>query len=149
MKVLFIGSNPSVKSATYNPFCPSTKSGKILNNWVNQTCSGKFVSYANISDNQTQANRPLSSTEIKENLPRLKDKITAINPWRIVALGKAAEKALTLLHCNFYAMPHPSGLNRQLNDPKFVEEKIKGLREYLKPSEEELFNPKLSCSQDQ
>jgi uracil-DNA glycosylase len=70
-------------------------------------------------------------------------------PWRIVALGKTAEKALTLLRYNFYVMSHPSGLNRQLNDPKFVEEKIKGLREYLKPSEEELFNPELSCSQDQ
>jgi uracil-DNA glycosylase len=28
-------------------------------------------------------------------------------------------------------MPHPSGLNRQLNDKEFVEEKIKGLANYL------------------
>jgi uracil-DNA glycosylase len=60
-----------------------------------------------------------------------KSKIDVILPDKIVALGKTAEKALTLLGYDFYAMPHPSGLNRKLNDKDYIEEKIKGLRDYI------------------
>jgi uracil-DNA glycosylase len=133
MKILFIGSNPSAAAKTYNPFCKSTKSGQILGEWISKSCPDEFHSACNISDNPTESNRPLTSKEIRDSLPRLLDKINTIRPDRIVTLGRTAERALTLLRFDFYAMPHPSGLNRQLNDPKFVEEKIKGLREYLSP----------------
>ncbi len=132
-KVLFIGSNPSTASKTYNPFSESTVSGRILVDWIRKTCPDDVSAACNVSDNYTEANRPLKVSEIKANLPRLQAKISASQATYIVALGKTAEKALTLLRIPHYAMPHPSGLNRQLNDQKFVEEKIKGLKEYLKP----------------
>ena len=74
-------------------------------------------------------------SEIKASLPSLKDKIERLeasmgNP-KIVALGKTAEKALTLLQLSHFTMPHPSGLNRQLNDKNYVQEKLKGLKDYL------------------
>lgn len=116
---------------TYDPFCLSTKSGVILNDWIRQACPSSIQGAVNVSDNPTHANRPLTIKEIKESLPRLLEKIQAMNPDKIVALGKTAEKALTLLRLSHYAMPHPSGLNRQLNDKNFVEEKVNGLREYL------------------
>ena len=131
VKVLFVGSNPSVVSKTYNPFCKSTKSGQILLDWIARTCPEHAHSFCNVSDDQTRANRPLTVKEIKDCIPRLKEKIDLMSPDKIVALGKTAKMALTLLRLEFFAMEHPSGLNRKLNNKDYVEEKISGLREYL------------------
>ena len=138
MKILFIGSNPSSAAKPQNPFCASTKSGRLLNNWL--LSSGQYplstnsVAYANIVDYSTEDNRPLSIGEIKSSLNLLQTKIYTVKPDKIVTLGKSAEKALTLLRLDFYPMPHPSGLNRQLNDSEYVEEKLNGLKVYLSPS---------------
>lgn len=83
---------------------------------------------------KTEGNRPLKASEIRENASRLAGEIKGINPDRIVALGKTAATALTLLGLAFYEMPHPSGRNRLLNDPAFVEQKIKGLAQFCQAS---------------
>jgi uracil-DNA glycosylase len=93
--------------------------------WVNG------VTFLNVSDQPTPGNRPLTVGEIKANLVRLDADIKAHNPERIVAVGKTATKALTLLQLQFLEIPHPSGCNRKLNDPKVVEEVIKKLQSYL------------------
>jgi uracil-DNA glycosylase len=85
----------------------------------------------NVSSEPTKNNKPLTAALIKNNLPRLKSKINYLKPDKIVALGKVSAKALTLLGIHFYEMPHPSGLNRQLNDISFIEEKINGLKTYI------------------
>lgn len=73
-------------------------------------------------------------SEIKASLDRLRRNIEVdVVPDKIVALGKTAERALQMLGIEHFAMPHPSGLNRKLNDPEYVAEKINGLREYLSP----------------
>jgi uracil-DNA glycosylase len=72
--------------------------------------------------------------QIKESLDQLKSSAEVQEPDRIIALGKTAEKALTLLHIPHMAMPHPSGLNRKLNDKTYVEQKIKELVEYCSPT---------------
>jgi uracil-DNA glycosylase len=86
--------------------------------------------HINVSNNKTEENRPLKVSEIKESLDPLMAEIVIAEADKIVALGKTAAKALTLLGVDFYEMPHPSGRNRLLNDPKYVEEKIKGLLEF-------------------
>jgi len=85
----------------------------------------------NVANMVTHRNRPLSVKEINEALPRLKQLIGTPQYVKLVALGKTAEKALTLLRLDYYAMPHPSGLNRKLNNKEYVAEKIKGLQDYL------------------
>jgi uracil-DNA glycosylase len=87
-----------------------------------------------VSNGKTVNNKPLTVKEIHSCLPALATTIANLKPYRVIALGKTAEKALTLLRLQYYAMPHPSGRNRLLNDPKHVEEKIKGMRAYLIPS---------------
>jgi len=72
----------------------------------------------------------MSSSEIHSNLATLSSQLAALAPNKIVALGKTAAKALTLLHLEFYEMPHPSGCNRKLNNKEYVAEKIKGLIEF-------------------
>lgn len=137
-KVLFIGSNPSQQSSSITPFWGDTKSRAILRKWFSQLYeSGNLqiesIHFANVLNSVTPGNRPLKMSEIKGALSDLQQKINVdIVPDRVVALGKTAEKALTLLRIPHYAMPHPSGLNRKLNDTTYVEEKINGLREYLK-----------------
>ena len=50
----------------------------------------------------------------------------------IIALGTQASLALTKLEIPFYKLPHPSGLNRLLNDKQFVDNKLKDCKHYIK-----------------
>lgn len=139
--VIFIGSNPSQSAHSDRAFCASTSSGKTLREWVwKLEISTKAVETYNLANKPTPKNRPLKVAEIKASLPALENHIEFKHYYykycniKLVGVGKTAQKALTLLGYNFFAMPHPSGLNRQLNDPQFIEGKIKELREYLSPS---------------
>lgn len=53
------------------------------------------------------------------------------NATKVVALGKTAEKALTAIVVDYYALCHPSPLNRILNHPAHLETLLKGCREYI------------------
>ncbi len=136
-KVLIIGSNPSQKSGSILPFWYDAKSTIVLNKWMeevhkDQSLGLESIHFGNVSNAVTPNNRPLKACEIKASLPRLEKLINVdVVPDKIIALGKTAEKALTALGIPHFAMPHPSGLNRLLNDPAYVAEKIKGLTEYL------------------
>lgn len=140
-RVILIGSNPSIKSTVNSAFDSSTKSGVTLKSWL-EGIEIAYTYYANVSNSSTPGNRPLTKTEIRKNLPHLKETIDWHNemnfaPIKVVAVGTTAAKALKMLNVEFYELPHPSGLNRQLNDPKFVAEKIKGLVNFLQtPSDE-------------
>ena len=133
-KILFVGSNPSTASVDNSAFHEDTRSGKILMGWIKDIQGS--ISFVNVADQKTKSNKSLTKAEIKANIEKLKGKIDSIAPQRIVALGKTATYALTLLHLNFYEMPHPSGRNRILNNSNYIEEKIKGLRKYLSPFKE-------------
>lgn len=116
--VILVGSNPSSRSPNNTPFDPSVKSAKVLSAWI-RGIDAEFL-FMNVSDLKTDGNKPLSSSQIKESLPSLKEKLDSYPNARIVALGKTAEKALSALEVNFLALPHPSGMNRLLNDPETV-----------------------------
>lgn len=146
-RVLFIGSNPSQKSNKTVPFWHDTKSRKTLDKWLsNIGIPIEYIDFLNVSNKPTLNNRPLKTTEIHSCLQRLENDIVKhVRPDFIITLGKTAEKALVMMKLHetgydFFAMPHPSGLNRQLNDPKFIEEKIKGLIEYMSPVKVSNFN---------
>lgn len=51
---------------------------------------------------------------------------------KFIALGKNAQKRLTKLGVKFFPMEHPSGLNRKLNDKKYIETKLKECSNYIK-----------------
>lgn len=140
-KIIFVGSNPSIRSSSTVPFWHDTKSTKTINGWfgmleelVGETDIhqiGDMLYFLNVYNNATPNNRPLKVSEIKQSLPRLKVDILNCGECKIIALGKTAQKALDMLGMEHYSMPHPSGLNRQLNDKNFVAEKINGLKDYL------------------
>lgn len=138
--VIFVGSNPSQSAYSYAAFCDSTNSGRTLSNWIWKLELSMEIEYYNLANKPTPKNRPLRAAEIKAAIPALENHIEWIHyqhkykTIKLVGVGKTAQKALTLLGVPHFQMPHPSGLNRQLNDTEFIEGKIKGLREYLNPS---------------
>lgn len=105
----------------------------MLAGWNDQLPGIDNIHFENVSDQPTPGNRPLNISEIRANLQSLKMKLDLCidNGFKIVTLGRTAEKAVKMLGMDHYSMPHPSGLNRQLNDKKFVEEKINGLKVFL------------------
>lgn len=128
MKIVFVGSNPSSASIDETAFHKSTRSSEVLSQWV-CTIEGT-KEFLNVSSIKTQNNRPLKLSEIKSALPELARRLQEIRADRIVALGKVATKALTLLGEHFFEMPHPSGMNRKLNDKVYMQQKIKELVEH-------------------
>lgn len=142
MKVLLIGSNPSQSSKSTKPFWYDSRSMKTITKWFDRmrVIDPNFpaiesIHFANVANYATLNNKALTVTQIKAELPGLKDKIQEVAPDRVIALGKTAGKALGLLGIDFFDMPHPSGLNRQLNDPAFLEEKLNGLKNHLTSSQ--------------
>ena len=130
-KILFVGSNPSCKSPDNSAFNLNTPSRRILDSWLRELGDDVIVAHCNVSSDKTADNRPLSAKEIKQSLPDLLQLIDGHADHKVVALGNTAARALTLLHVEFYAMPHPSGRNRKLNDKNYTAEKIKGLKNYV------------------
>lgn len=128
-KILFIGSNPSVRAGSSEAFTTDTVSGRILQSWLNGI-HGEFH-YDNIVSEKTENNRPLKKSEMALAQVSLAERIKRINPDRIVALGKSASTMLGKMKLAFLEMPHPSGLNRKLNDKQFVADSVIALRSFL------------------
>lgn len=51
--------------------------------------------------------------------------------FKVIALGLTAAKRLTEFEIDHFMMPHPSGLNRKLNDPIAIKELLVEAREYV------------------
>lgn len=136
--IVFLGSNPSHAANSSAAFCASTKSGQTIRSWIAKLgLIATRTSFYNVANRRTPKNRPLNKKEIKVAAPGIKTHIEYLEMLykekiHVVAVGKTAVEAMKLLDMPFYEWPHPSGLNRQLNEPGFIEEKIKGLQEYLK-----------------
>lgn len=130
---LFIGSNPSQASKGNGAFDMSTGSGKTLHEWIEKAGINISIMH-NLVNTPTPGNRQLTMKEIKGRLNHLAMIIAHHKDVPIIAVGKTAATALKMLGVNFYELPHPSGLNRLLNDPEYVAEKIKGLVEHTRPN---------------
>jgi hypothetical protein len=128
--VLFVGSNPSNASTCDIAFHWTTKSSKVLTKWCQDIDGCK--AHLNVSNKKTEDNRALTKEEMQAGLEGLRSSLAGLQATHVVALGKTAAKALTLLGVTFYEMPHPSGRNRVLNDAQYIDEKVKGLLDFVK-----------------
>jgi len=129
MIVFFVGSNPSTKSQTNAAFDTSTQSGQRLQQWMDAVDLSNAM-FVNVSDQTTPGNRPLQKNEIRENLHQLHNRLCIAD--RVIAVGKTAETALNMLSTlDFYAIPHPSGMNRKLNDADYVESMLRDMKLYI------------------
>lgn len=51
--------------------------------------------------------------------------------FKVIALGELASSRLQREDLAHFKLPHPSGLNRQLNDTEFVANKLREAKEYI------------------
>lgn len=126
-EILLVGSNPSVTSPDITAFHPDTRSRIVLDSWFIDIDAD--ISYANICDQRMPNNRPLRISEIQECLPSLLNKINGYD--KVIALGKAASRALSMAEVSYFAAPHPSGLNRFWNDGVKAAWMIQSIRDYV------------------
>jgi uracil-DNA glycosylase len=129
MRIVFVGSNPSQKRKLNGAFTPDTVSGRVLHEWI-RAAEIDLWHTLNIVDYITENNRPLNKSEILPHIPHIKLSLSFCT--KIVAMGKTAHKALQLAGIPHLEMPHPSGLNRKLNDPEYVSKCIAMLRDYAR-----------------
>jgi len=129
MKTLLIGSNPSIQSPDCSPFHVSTRSRTVIDAWFKGIDTE--IIYMNVCDLKMPGNKPLTRKIITESIPDLKIRLQRYPGAKIVTVGKTADTALTLLGVEHFELPHPSGANRLLNDPEYIQLKIAKLKLFL------------------
>lgn len=135
-KVVFLGSNPSCTSPYNDPFSHCKSANKMLSEWIPALgLTRAQVYFANVANYKTPRNRPLKKSEVTAEIPRL---AVQLNGKIVVALGKTAQETMSRLiesglvpsnqRDRVIYMPHPSGLNRQLNDKAWVASQLEAAK---------------------
>ena len=112
MRIIVIGQSPNKKYI-------KGKNGSIarLTRWL-ESINIKQFSFTNLSIS---------------NGPELNRIVTECQGYDIiVTLGKIADSALNKINLKHFALPHPSGLNRQINDKEFINDRLTQLSIYCR-----------------
>ena len=56
---------------------------------------------------------------------------TARDYNKIIALGNFVSEVLDVLMLDHFKLPHPSGLNRKINDKQYIEQELNKCRNYI------------------
>lgn len=105
------------------------RSEHTLRKWLDEIGSHDYV-LTNVSNVVTPGNRPLRVSEM--DLEGLRETILKLEPQHVIALGRIAERALKALELTCIPMPHPSGLNRKLNDQLYVQDMLESVRRWIR-----------------
>lgn len=130
-KILLLGQNPSHDKQSGAFF--DTRSWNTLSGWL----SLAGVGLENVdTDNVFYNVGKVAILPSKERRRELMDLLS--NYGAVVAVGSTAARALTVAAreatdqaglLKFFSIPHPSGRNRNLNDPKNVDAAVEVLRQ--------------------
>ncbi len=115
MKVLVLGLNPSKKGRK----APTLK---VLDKWL-EHLDVRIVSFDNIYMDYGS----FSLKDVDEDYV----KNICFNYEKIVSLGEKASHLLRIVGIDHFKLPHPSGLNRQLNNKEYVEKQLNSCYKYL------------------
>tara|TARA_B100001564_G_C20332618_1_gene530810 strand:+ start:173 stop:538 length:366 start_codon:yes stop_codon:yes gene_type:complete len=116
--ILIVGQNPPSKKAATNP--KGTATERKLSYWLN-TLEIDDYRFINCSKDRGKTFKIDYDNLIKETRAQT-----------VVALGSVASKALTKINVEHFKMPHPSPMNRQLNDKEYERQKLMELYLWLK-----------------
>jgi uracil-DNA glycosylase len=130
--ILFVASNPSRLNIDPNIAIIGSKSEKTFNSWAEYLSPQKDYQVTNVSDKITDQNKPLKRSEY--NLTRLSELAHYPTTTKVVALGKTAADALDQIGIKYYKLPHPSPLNRFLNNTVQVEAVLEDCKAWLDKS---------------
>ena len=123
--VLFVGDKPSKKNKNKDVAFVGTKSYKTLLDWIYQLDVSIMDAFmCNTTDSFDKYSEGYEVNTGGHTL-WIHDKDA------IIALGENASKHLSSLGIGHFVMPHPSGLNRKLNDKKWLKKKLKECKRYI------------------
>lgn len=125
--ILFVGSNPSHLNTDPDVAMVGSKSEKTFNEWVEYLVPDGKYKVVNVSNKVTPNNRPLRKNEFE--LMHLAN--YCLISTKIIALGNTAAEALEELGFEFYKLPHPSPLNRFLNNKVQAEAVLEDCKKWL------------------
>lgn len=124
--IFIVGDKPSSKNLDPEIAFVGTTSYKKLLEWIyeldidiNDTilCNkSQFKSYGYIDDHKIETKNLFTDVQ-KED--------------KIIALGKNAAKHLDTLKVKYFELPHPSGLNRKLNNKSELKRLLNNCKEWL------------------
>lgn len=113
-KVLFIGDEPSSKNVSnFVPFV-GAKCFDTLVEWIKYLEPDFYFIVNSDSYHDFMFINDLRKTDFK-----------------FVALGKNASKRLDTMAIKHFTLPHPSGLNRKLNNKEYLKEQLNSCGRYL------------------
>jgi uracil-DNA glycosylase len=122
-KVIVIGQNPADRNSRKKDFSFNNASALgRLNNWMDKV-GVKFYSFSNA------VSTPGKVTKDMIDYDRLVQLCKGYK--NVLALGEFPSKALDKININHFKLPHPSGLNRQINDHAFIEKRLTECKDYL------------------
>lgn len=114
LKVVFVGDEPSRINIDPDIAFVGAKCFQRLTEWINYLSPDYYICLNSHTD------RDISKIGILE-----------LNGFKIIALGVNASKRLEESGITHFKLPHPSGLNRQLNDKRYVEQHLDACLDWL------------------
>lgn len=117
VRILILGMNPS--SCQKN-----TKNSTLrrLWDWADQIGLGIF-SFSNVVLQTGKVHKNMVDRDVISYYGKIYDKI--------ITLGNFPSEILTELNINHFKLPHPSGLNRLINDKEYIFVKLENCREFI------------------
>lgn len=131
MKVLFIGQNPSQTNLDINVAFVGSRSYHTLLEWVRKLgLKPGEVGFVN-------ASKKIGDVTLKD--ADFNNLFSACcTHEKVICLGKYAEKCYQKIARTYgwsykaaFSLPHPSGLNRKLNNPEYVQKILEECKNYL------------------
>lgn len=113
MKYVFVGDRPAKKNVSPKVAFLGTKSYVTLMHWIGHM----QLHYSQIEI--------INRADVPYYVGRSEQ-------YKFVALGNEAEKELEEFNLDYFKLPHPSGLNRKLNDKEYVRAELRKCKEYLR-----------------
>tara|TARA_B100000287_G_scaffold215852_1_gene203601 strand:- start:1126 stop:1500 length:375 start_codon:yes stop_codon:yes gene_type:complete len=116
--IIVIGQNPGLGKKALK-----TNTGGRLEEWMSTISPNRNYSFTNAY--------LYPGKVIKKNIDYDLLKKTTKEYSKVIALGNIASEALTKIKVDHFKLPHPSGLNRQLNDKTYVSKVLKDCNKYV------------------
>lgn len=103
IKAVIVGDEPSPTNIHSDIAFVGAKCFERLVSWIKQLPIDYYICVNSVTESDFKKIDALTKAEFK-----------------VIALGSAVSRRLSALGIGHFMLPHPSGLNRKLNDPKFV-----------------------------
>lgn len=130
MNILIVGQQPAPKGDASRPFV-GTASGKRLDRWLAKAVINDYY-IINVSNSK----RRLTQKMLEAAAKSVQLNVQLFLADRVIALGAIAQGAIELSYARtslkkILHLPHPSGLNRQLNKPGSEAQIVRQLKEFV------------------